>query len=149
MRWRIQTLPWLPRTDHSSTRAARQSITPGHATTQWPHTTNNQQWWAEPKRDWDLNSDSSTSGDSIRAVKIRFNRSRFDSRFDLIWSFWDSIKKESKRDKSAACLQAQNGMHELSKHFCFGCNLMLKLHHTNWMTDTVLRLYEVGYVMCD
>jgi len=27
MRWRIQTLPWLPRTDHNSTLAALQSIT--------------------------------------------------------------------------------------------------------------------------
>jgi len=53
--------------------------------------------------------------------EIRFELKRFDSKdWDLIWKFCDLIfKKYLNRDKSAACLLTQNGMHELSKHFCF------------------------------
>ena len=31
----------------------------------------------------------------------------------------------------------RNGMHESSKHFCFGCDLMQKLHRAKWMIGTV------------
>ena len=53
--------------------------------------------------------------------EIRFELKRFDSKDrDLIWKFCDLIfKKYLNRDKSAACLLTQNGMHESSKHFCF------------------------------
>jgi len=92
------------------------------------------QWWAN--FDWlgfkwpfehfwrfDLNYK-----DSIQNIAILFES--FAIRFDS--------KKNLNCDKSAACLPTQNGMHELlSKHFCFGCNLMQKLHRTNWLIDIV------------
>ena len=85
--------------------------------------------------DWDLSGHLSTFGDSIWTIKIRFKISRF---YLKVLRF-DSIRKKNLNcDKSAACLPTQNGMHELlSKHFCFACNLMQKLHRTNWLIDIV------------
>jgi len=74
----------------------------------------------------------------IWTVKIRFKRSRFDLWFDF--NFCDSVwKKGLNRDKSDACLPTQNEMHESSKHFCFGCDLMLKLHRTDIVSTVTVQ----------
>jgi len=75
---------------------------------------------------------------------------------NAIWSeIWLNIfdircEKKLYRAKSAACLWTQNGMHERSKHFCFMCNLMPKLHRTNWLTVIVHVLWlRCTFITCD
>jgi len=75
----------------------------------------------------------------IWTVKIRFKRSRFDLRFDFYFFVIRFEKKGLNRDKSDACLPTQNEMHESSKHFCFGCDLMLKLHRTDIVSTVTVQ----------
>jgi len=63
--------------------------------------------------DWDLNRDLSTFGDSIWTIKIRFKIPRFDWKFDLKFLPFDLKKEYLNRDKSAAYLPTQSGMHDL------------------------------------
>jgi len=79
-------------------------------------------------------------------LNYKYSIQRLDLRFD--WKFWDSIWQKLNRDKSAACLPTQKGMHKSSKHFCLGCNLMPKLHRTDWLTDIVYVLCT-KYIVCD
>jgi len=91
------------------------------------------QWSANPNRNWDLNQDFSTFGDSTRTLNIQFKRLRFNLRFDFKILRFD-LKKKLNHDKSAACLPTQNGMHKMLKQFCLECSLMSKLHCTDWLT---------------
>jgi len=81
-------------------------------------------------------------------LDIRFELSSIwfkRSRFDIFAIRFEDLNP----DKSAACLQTQNEMHESSKHFCFGCSLMSKVHRTNWLINivsSILWLYEVYHV---
>ena len=40
-------------------------------------------------------------------------------------------------------------MHESSKHFCFRCSLIPKLHHTNWLINIYKYCDSAKYIMCD
>ena len=61
------------------------------------------------------NHDSSTFGDSIWIVNIRFNRSRFDLRFDLKF-LCDSISKRFKSRRTCLTDSFVNG--QISSEFC-------------------------------
>jgi len=72
--------------------------------------------------------------------KIGFKSSRLNWRFGLKYLRFD-LKKNSNRGTSAVCLPTQNRVHKSSKNFCFRCRLIPTQHSTNWLIDTLYRVW--------
>jgi len=58
------------------------------------------------------------------------------------------LERKLNPNKSATFLPMQNGMHKSSKHFSLGCNLMPKLHCSNWLADIVCVLLTLQSISC-